>query len=317
MDTITDARFISRFIGERLMARGVLRSPPRLQRYSQGAEDADSKLVFLGTGREALVVTVSPTLFPEIVAQECQQAARMRSLLGALGAPILEPLDTGRVLTATYAVLPYRGPLARSRGLRWLDRRRVLRHVLGWLLQVARLHGAACEAARYDVALRALADAVPTDSPTGALAVAAAAHLASGRFAPRSLPMHGDLWTGNVLHGKAPARFTLVDWRGSALQGFPVFDLIRAAQSFGLSAAALSRQLQLHRAALGCQAQDLPVYLLGALGHYASRLGEMQPSLFRAMADDCVRLLCGTWTSNPLTSASACASAAPQPREYS
>lgn len=299
------------------MAKGLLQSPLRLQRYSQGAEDADSKLVFLGTARDGVVVTVSPTLFPEIVAQECLQAARMRSLLGALGAPILEPLDTGRVLTATYAVLPYRRPLATSRGLRWLERRRVMRHMLGWLLQVARRHGVACEAERYEVALRALAQAVPTDSPTAALVAAAAAHLASGRFTPRSLPMHGDLWKGNVLRGIAPARFTLVDWRGSALQGFPVFDLIRAAQSFGLSAAALRRELQQHRAALGCQAEDLPVYLLGALGHYASRLGEMRPSLFRAMADDCVMLLSGARTSDPLTSASACASAAPQPREYS
>lgn len=299
------------------MAKGLLQSPLRLQRYSQGAEDADSKLVFLGTGRDGVVVTVSPTLFPEIVAQECLQAARMRSLLGALGAPILEPLDTGRVLTATYAVLPYRRPLATSRGLRWLERRRVIRHVLGWLLQVARRHGVACEAERYEAALRALAQAVPTDSPTAALAAAAAAHLASGHFTPRSLPMHGDLWKGNVLRGIAPARFTLVDWRGSALQGFPVFDLIRAAQSFGLSAAALRRELQQQRAALGCQAQDLPVYLLGALGHYASRLGEMRPSLFRAMADDCVMLLSGALTSDPVTSASACASPAPQPREYS
>jgi hypothetical protein len=291
VDAITDACFISRFVNARLMARGLLHSPVQLQRYSQGAEDPDSKLVFLTVGRQDFVVTVSPTPFPEIVAQECLKAAQMRSLLGELGTAILEPLDTGRVLTSTYAVLPYRRPLARSRCLRWLDRRRVTGPVLGWLHQLARRHSAACDIARYEAALQALSGTVAADSPTAALAAAAEARLTCGHFAHLSLPMHGDLWKGNVLHGDPPARFTLVDWRGSALQGFPVFDLVRAAQSFGLSPRALRQQLQLHRAALGCQVEDLTVYLLAALGHYAARLGQMRLSLFRVMADDCVTLL--------------------------
>lgn len=37
--------------------------------------------------------------------------------------------------------------------------------------------------------------------------------------------------------------------------------------------------------------EDLPVYLLGALGHYAARLGEMPPAAFRAMSDRCVTCL--------------------------
>lgn len=288
MDTITDAGFISHFVGERLIARGLLRSPVPLQRYSQGLEDPDSKLVFMSAGRHGLVVTVSPSLFPEIVAQECLKAAHMRSLLGDLGSPILQPLDAGRVRSVSYAVLPYCRPLSKRRGLRWADRLWVRHHLLAWLLRIAARKSAPCEISRYEAAIDALGQAVANDGATAALLRTARSHLASGRFLPRSSPMHGDLWKGNVLHGIASSRFTLVDWRGSETDGFPIFDLIRATESFGLSATALHRQLRLHRAALGCQMEDLPVYLLGALGHYAAKLGEMRPALFRAMADDCV-----------------------------
>jgi Phosphotransferase enzyme family len=293
VNTITDAGYISNFVGERLMAKGLLDSPVSLQRHMQGLEDPDSKLVFLNKGRHGFVVTVSPSLFPEVVAEECLKAARMRSQLGDLGTPILEPLDTGRIHASSYAVLPYRKPLSRRRGLSWLDRMWVRRHLLEWLLQVTRQGNSACAVSRYEVALQALCATATADGPTAALLRTAEKHMGSGHFAPRACPMHGDLWKGNVLHGAASTAFTLVDWRGSEADGFPLFDLIRAAESFGLSPKALQRELQLHRAALRCRMQDLPLYLLGALGHYASHLGEMSRALFLRMADDSVtRLLC-------------------------
>jgi hypothetical protein len=291
VSTITDADYVSNFVGERLMAKGLLGSPVSLRRHTQGLEDPDSKLVFLSKGRHGFVVTVSPALFPEVVAEECRKAARMRSQLGDLGAPILEPLDTGRINASSYAVLPYRKPLSRRRGLSWLDRMWVRRHLLEWLLQVTQRGSAVCAASRYEVALQALGTVVATDSPTAALLRTAEQHMMSGKFAPRACPMHGDLWKGNVLHGAASTAFTLVDWRGSESDGFPLFDLVRAAESFALSPRGLQRELQLHRAALRCQVEDLPLYLLGALGHYAAHLGEMSPALFRRMADDSVTRL--------------------------
>jgi hypothetical protein len=293
VDTFADADFISHFIGERLVSKGLLRSPVPLTRHRQGSEDPDSKLVFLSAPRHGLVVTLSPPQFPDVVAQECDKAARMRLLLGNLGAPIMEPLDAGRIENLSYAVLPYREPLAARAGLRWLDRLWVRRHLLAWVLEIARKRSTTCKMSKYEAALEALRQSVAASSPTAALLRAAQAHLASGGFIPQSSPMHGDLWKGNVLHGSGAARFTLIDWRGSETEGFPLFDLIRAAESFGLSRRALRRELQLHRAALGCQARDLPIYLLGALGHYASKLGEMRPELFRAMADNCVTLMDG------------------------
>lgn len=282
------------------MAKGLLGSPVSLQRHTQGLEDRDSKLVFLNRGRHGFVVTVSPSLFPEVVAEECLKAASMRSQLGDLGAPILEPLDTGRIHASSYAVLPYRKPLSKRRGLSWLDRMWVRRHLLEWLLQVTQRRSTVCDVSRYEVALQALSAAVTMDGPASALLRTAEKHLTSGHFAPRACPMHGDLWKGNVLHGAASTAFTLVDWRGSEADGFPLFDLLRAAESFGLSPRGLQRELQLHRAALRCQMEDLPLYLLGALGHYAAHLGEMSAALFRQMADDSVTRLLSALQSQTL-----------------
>lgn len=299
MDAITDADYISNFVGQRLATRGLAHSPVSLRRYSQGPGVADSKLVFLSEGKHGFVVTISPALFPDIVADEWHKAAQMRSLLGELGAPILEPLDSGRIQTSSYVIVPYRKPLSERRGLRWLDRIVVRRPLLLWLLQVAQQLSAACDASRYEASLKALGAAVSGDSATAALLREAGARLESGRFAPRSAPMHGDIWKGNVLHGAGTTPFTLVDWRGSETDGFPIFDLVHAACSFGLSPKALHRELQLHRAALGCQLEDLPLYLLGALGHYAAHLGEMPLALFRKMSENCVRLLSSGLGSSP------------------
>ena len=287
MKSITDANYVSSFVAERLVAKGLLRSPVPLRRYRQGGEDPDSKLVFLSDGSAGLVVTISPPEFPEVVAEECLKAARMQLHLGELSGPILEPLDTGRIQTSSYAVLPYRRPFSRRRGMQWIHRMWARYHVLEWLLQVAQKRSAACEASRYEASLKALADKFPKNSPTASLLWVAEEHLQSGRFAPRAAPMHGDLWRGNVLRGSASTAFTLVDWRGSTTDGFPIFDLIRVAESFGLSMKALGRELQRHRIALGCQVADLALYLLGALGHYAAHLGEMSPALFQSMADGC------------------------------
>ena len=301
--SITDANYIANFVGERLMAKGLLQSPIPLQRHRQGVDDPDSKLVFLSAGHHGLVVTVSPTLFPEVVAEEYLKAGRMRSHLGDLGSPILEPLDSGRVEGCSYAVLPYCRPLSKRRGMQWVHRRWVKHHLLEWLLQISQRRSAACEVSRYEPLLKALREKVSADGATAAMLREGEKRLRAGRFAARTAPMHGDLWKGNVLHGVGSAAFTLVDWRGSEVEGFPIFDLVRVAESFGLSPKDLHRELQLHRAALDCEMDDLPLYLLGALGHYAAHLGEMAPSLFQSMCNYCVTQMSHAMAVKPVRSA--------------
>lgn len=292
VDSTSDVAYVSRVVGERLAAKGIVSEPVSLERHSVSGGVRDSKIVFVSKGAPGLVVVLSPRQFPSVVAEECHKAAQMRSLLGDLGAPILEPMDTGRIDRSTYAVLPYRRPLSRKRILGRLELLRMQRHVCDWLLRIAQRHSAETDISRYQSSLHALARVVAPGSPTAACLPSAESLLRSGRFVARSTPMHGDIWKANVLRGgSAAAPFTLIDWGGSARKGFPIYDLIRAAQTFRLSPKALHGQLQLHRAALGCQPQDLSLFLLGSLGYYAGRLGEMPPDLFRTMADECVTRL--------------------------
>lgn len=291
MEGLADIDSISILLSERLIAKGLLQPGLALKQYCHGINNPDKKLIFLDKRRNRLAVMVSPPLFPNVVAEECLKAEEMRSRLGELAAPILEPLDAGRIQELSYAVLPYRAPLSRRRGFGRLDQMRVKRHLLDWLHRITERRSAQCDPSRYRESLRALSQLVSRESPTAALIRSAEEHLKSGRFAARTAPMHGDLWRGNVLHGAASSGFAVVDWRGSLTEGFPVFDLVRVAESFDLSASSLGRELKRHQAALTCGAEDLPLYLLGALGHYAAHLGEMPPALFRAMADECVRRL--------------------------
>lgn len=262
-----------------------------LKKRSQPPKNPDGKIVFLSKRRHGIVVIVSPPQFPDVVAEECRKAAQMRSRLGDLSTPILAPLDTGHILGSAFAVLPYLRPLSLRRAVGRLDERLVKHHLLDWLLQVARRHSAPAELSRYRTAFLVLADAVTPGGPAAAMLRMAQAHLMSGRFAALSTPMHGDLWKGNVLHGTRSVPFAIVDWGGCSIEGYPLFDLIRVAESFHVSPATLRRQLLLHRAALGCEMEDLPLYLLGALGHFAERLGEMPLACFQAMADHTVLCL--------------------------
>src|SRR5690348_12715129 len=80
--TITDANYVSNFVGERLVSKGLLQSPIPLKRHLHEMADLpDTKLVYLSRGRQGLVVMISPPQYPEVVAEECLKAAHIRSLL--------------------------------------------------------------------------------------------------------------------------------------------------------------------------------------------------------------------------------------------
>ena len=101
---------------------------------------------------------------------------------------------------------------------------------------------------------------------------AARARSRAGAWRPRHVLMHGDLWGGNVLGapGAPPfsRRFVLIDWDTSRAEGYPFFDLVRAARSFGVARGASGTRAR--GAQPRCSASTLAqsrAALVAALGH--------------------------------------------------
>jgi len=118
--------------------------------------------------------------------------------------------------------------------------------------------------------------------------------LLAGDFVPRSTPMHNDLWKGNILlpssddgQDKQAFPFFVIDWRGSRIDGFPLFDLVRLAMSLKFSARELRQELMHCCQSLGCEFSDAPYYVATALGEIASRRDQFPVQAFLGMAEHC------------------------------
>jgi hypothetical protein len=259
-----------------------------------GPTVADSASTFLiRIAQDTFVLRVAPEHFPDVIEIEQRKAADAKAKLGdVLGSVILQPVLQGRVLDRSYAVLPYRPPFSDSRLLwRW-QRWRVKPFLLGWLQSLTDRSprpDCQCKAvvARFHTALTALAEMPRAGAELRRDAADIQRRIATGDFRPRSILMHGDFWKGNILkasEGKHEFPFVVIDWRGSLVDGFPIFDLVTFAGSYQMCPAELRAALQRHCDALACDLADARSYLLAALGHIAMTLDQFPVDRFVVLA---------------------------------
>ena len=86
-------------------------------------------------------------------------------------------------------------------------------------------------------------------------------------------------------------RFVVIDWPGSELRGYAIFDLIRMSQSMRLNTRSLRREIASHCQLLNCGMADSLSYLLAALGHIAMNLEHFPVDAYARMADACFATL--------------------------
>ena len=241
----------------------------------KGVADETLKLAARGARGEKIgVVLCSPAIAPQLIARGCERGRAAHAALGAeLGRVVVVAHAEGVCEARSWALFPQARVLGAGVAGK-LERRWLAGALLAWLRSAAaHTAGPADDAARSraDDALACVEREPALDLRVRDAAREARVRLAAGAWRPRHVLMHGDLWSGNVLGAPRALpfsrRFVLIDWDTSRCEGFPFFDLVRAARSFGLSRARLGGEIEAHVAQLGGIREDARCALAAALGH--------------------------------------------------
>ena len=252
---------------------------------SSGATADGTNVYLVG----ATVLKVSPPAFPNVIREMTDKARLAREALGAdLGRVIPRPLGEWQMEGASCALFEELAPISSARVRRSIQLSKIRPKLLQWLREVARVDRGVSTQTRLH--LNSLANC-----PFPALqhdAKLALAKLNDGDFYPRATVMHTDLWLGNIMLDPLGKRdFVVIDWRGSTTDGYPIFDLIKLAESFRLTPKALKAELDSHADALGCSLDNMRNYLTAALGYVWHHLDQFPPERFAAMAERNLRTL--------------------------
>jgi hypothetical protein len=262
---------------------------------------ADGTSIYaVGRGRKRAILLVSPAKFPEVVSEDQAKAAAMRNYLGEeLGSVILIPLAQGHILNRSYALMPFRRTYSDNRLFWAVQKHRMKPQVIEWLQAVNVRYRVIADSAsdreQFIRPLQYLNTMLAADQIIGGAASTALDRLLAGKFQPCFVPMHNDLWKGNFLQriredacSKAGFRFFIIDWRGSRINGFPIYDLVRVSLSYNLTPNELNAAIIRATAALECDPVDALTYVTVALGEIALRVDQFPPDQFLQLARECI-----------------------------
>jgi hypothetical protein len=254
----------------------------------------DKAIVFTPRAKPALLVMIAPPAYPDCVRDAFQRADAARRALGegTAGAAVQVALARGVAQGQSYAVVPYLTPTGRGRFRRRWDGLRLRAPALEWLRDITRRTAQTPpEKAQLDAFMTPLLSLSQMEAVGERVREAARDSLRAleaGRWQPRWVLAHNDLWLGNFLRRRSDAAgipgFAVIDWGASQVRGYPVYDLLAFAPSVGLSTAALRRELRDYCAALGCEPGDAKHHLMAALGGLSLALGEWPVERFAATA---------------------------------
>ena len=275
---------------------------------SQANSVADGTTVLLlrdAMGQSRAVVLCAAPASPELVQRTVHRARQAKTILGPLlGAPILDPLMEGSVQGLSYAVMPYCNSLSSVRPVWWMQRALLRPVIFEWILHVTKCTVRDVDTAdierSFAVPLQVVAELNLLNGRLRAAAERAAERLHGGEWSPKYVLMHSDFWKGNILiRPKSHAceqrqwrdRFIIIDWPGSAIRGYAIFDLIRMSQSMKLNSQSLRKEITDHCQFLNCKLRDSMSYLLAGLGHVAMNLEHFPIDAYVRMADSCFATL--------------------------
>lgn len=247
-----------------------------------------------------VVLLLSNESFGHTVAED---VARARAVAGrvdqTLRSHIIKPVYEGRVGNQTYALFSRLNPLSDYRIVRFLQKARASTRVAAWLTKLAQqTRKVSQEEAEYErlflKPLESLAGDDDINPRIKAFARQSLEHIRKARPDLITIAQHGDFWSGNVLFERRflgdfnpfLGRFSVIDWRGLWLDGYPGIDLVRFCLSIYKVGASRNNQLMSdYRAALDLSPHELRVYITIALGRLGQELDQFPKDRYCIMCD--------------------------------
>jgi hypothetical protein len=251
-------------------------------------------LVVDGEGAPLAVLFISTPDDVAYVARSLDTAAQAKRALGAqLGSVILDPIAQGETGGCSFAMWPWHRTLTAVRGFAFVQRLRLLPHVLAWLRDATeRTAGEARDdevAARFKEPLARMARDGRLPAPSQSLAQSGLQRLESGAWRPRVALQHKDiLWNLLLPRDRAsraqfPCGFILIDWASGTLRGSPFINLLELARNSRMRAGVVRAELMRHCRILQCEPRDIMSYALASVGFTLAHLGNFPEDQYRAL----------------------------------
>lgn len=262
------------------------------------ADDIRKYLICNSENASRWVLRMSPSAFPQRVANTQRQALRAADLLdNELNSAVVVPHTIGAAYDGrTYAIVPYCIPIEGSGISSFVFRKIMFPRLINWLRlltqRTARVATGEELKKRFVAPLESMLqlDWIPSD--LAKLGEIALQKIRQGTWCPLVVFSHGDLWSGNVLRRcrkvrqQSDSRFgslAIIDWDGFLEDGYAFVDLIRFGPCLGKSWISLKREVVAHAVILGCRSEDIELYFAAAHAAIAIELQNFPKEQFSAM----------------------------------
>lgn len=244
---------------------------------------ADGVVVYLVEDGATTVLQVSPAAFPKVVREQTEKIDEAHEALPYdLARHIAGPIKQWEINGVSCALFEKFTPISHAKLKQRFQLRKLRAPVLSWLRKIAEVDRGPSVQANH--CLQALVEC-PYDKLQEAAKVALD-RVSCNLFTPRARVMHGDMTCGNVMLDPTRAReFIVIDWRGSNVNGFPIFDLVKFAETVDLEPRVLRSELAAHAERLACELTDTRSYLVAALGYIWLNLEQFPAERFARMAE--------------------------------
>jgi len=235
---------------------------------------------------DLFIVLVAPHAFPDVAADEARIIKQTKGHLpGSLSHVMLDVVTEGHLSDGrSFVVLPRGTPLKTDRLHALIERRSVNPIIFDWLRGLASLaRPPSAETRRqHEASLRTLSNFKGLPERIRSNAEACRSRIEKDFFAPRAVPMHGDLWRGNLIRGP-DGSVKVIDWRGFRMAGYGIFDLVKFASTSGTHSSTFRSEVARHSELLGIEMIDAWGTLLAACGHVAHNIDQMPRDRFISM----------------------------------